>query len=227
MSELEVIRIEPLELPADIVWQISGLYHITPKDFKVYISRGKMYVNKSVSEKDIEKMVEIATFPGRYILDDDTEQGEFMNYVFEAYGMAAVNTICSYHEQRTKQQDEQRAKEQLQEVLPLIEKIEESDHPAIHYNEYLIYEVLKMGRKSKRKTAKNIVSYEDIYTFYLGYLVGIGKINADDYSLDTSGNVIDYYYKISEMLEHIDIQEMPRIYGYLKEMYFSGEQGLG
>lgn len=223
MNKLEVIRTDPLDLPADIVWKISGLHHITPKDFKLYISKGKMYVNKSVPEKDIEKMVEIATFPGRYILDDDTEQGEFMNYVYKAYGMAAVNTICNYHEWRIKQQDEQRAKEQLQEVLPLIEKIEESDHPAIHYNEYLIYEVSKMGGKSKRKTAKNIVSYEDIYIFYLGYLAGSGVVNTDDYHLNSGENILDYYYKISEMLEHIDIQEMPRIYGYLKEMYFSEE----
>lgn len=223
MNKLEVIRTDPLDLPVDIVWQISGLHHITPKDFKLYISKGKMYVNKSVPEKDIEKMVEIATFPGRYILDDDTEQGEFMNYVCKAYGMAAVNTICNYHEWRIKQQDEQRAKEQLQEVLPLIEKIEESDHTAIHYNEYLIYEVSKMGGKSKRKTAKNIVSYEDIYIFYLGYLAGSGVVNTDDYHLNSGENILDYYYKISEMLEHIDIQEMPRIYGYLKEMYFSEE----
>ncbi len=45
MNELEVIRIEPLDLPADIVWQISGLHHITPKDFYVYVQevKGKMY----------------------------------------------------------------------------------------------------------------------------------------------------------------------------------------
>ena len=218
MNELEVIRIEPLDLPADIVWQISGLHHITPKDFYVYVQevKGKMYVNKSVPENDVKKMIEIATFPGRYILDDETEMGQFMDYVYETYGYPAYSTICNCHEWRMKQQDE---------VLPLIEGIEKSDHPAIHYNEHLIYEVSKMGGKSKRKTARNIVSYEDIYIFYLGFLVGIGKINADDYSLDTSGNVIDYYYKISEMLEHIDIQEMPRIYGYLKEMYFSEQEG--
>lgn len=220
---IEVIRIDPLDLPADIVWEISGLHHITPRDFNVYIqeTKEKMYVNKAVSEKDIEKMIEIATFPGQYILDDDTEMGKFMDYVYETYGYPAYETIHNYHQWKMKQQEEQRAKEQLQEVLPLIEEIESSDHPAIHYNEYLIYEVAKMGSKCKSKTAENIVGYKDIYIFYLGYLVGIGKINADDYSLDASGNVIDYYYKISEMLEYINIQEMPRIYEYLKEMYFS------
>jgi len=39
-----------------------------------------------------------------------------------------------------------------------------------------------------------------------------------------SGNVADYWYGITEMLKHIDIQEMPRIYGYLKGMYFQKEK---
>ena len=44
MNEIEVIRVKPLELPADIVWQISGLHHITLKDFYVYVQEviGKM-----------------------------------------------------------------------------------------------------------------------------------------------------------------------------------------
>lgn len=215
MSEIEVIKVEPLELPADIAWQISGLHHIPLKEFYVYVQEKteKMYVNTAVPPKDVEKFVSVAAFPGRYILDDDTEMGKLMDYIYETYGFAAYDSLCNYHKYKMKKQDEQRAKEQLQEVLPLIEEIEKSDHPVIHYNEYLIYEVSKMGGKCKRKTANNMVSYDDIYTFYLGFLVGIGKINADDYSLDTSSNVIDYYYKISEMLEHIDIQEMPRIYG--------------
>ena len=71
MNELEVIRVEPLELPHDIVWYISSKHHISMKDFNVYIheTKGVMYVNKCVPEKDIEKMIEVATSPGRYILD--------------------------------------------------------------------------------------------------------------------------------------------------------------
>lgn len=221
MGELEVIRIEPLELPADIVWQISGLHHITPKDFYVYVQeqKGKMYVNKCVPEKDIEKMVEIATFPGRYILDDDTEQGEFMNYIFETYGMAAVNTICSYHEYRMKQQDEQRAKERVQNAIPLIEKM----ITAGMIDEYMIHEAYKAGNERKGKTSKNICGFWTVYPYCLGYLVGSGALK-EEHSPEDNENVIDYYYGISEMLEHIDIQEMPRIYGYLKEMYFPENQ---
>ena len=224
MNELEVIRVEPLEIPADIVWQIIGTQHIALKDFYVYVQEkeNKMYVNKSVPKKDIEKFIEVMEFPGQYI-DDDTEIGHTANYIYEKYGFAAWDSLFEYHRYKKEQEDDQRAKDQSQEVLPLIEGITESDHPAIHYSESLIYEVSKKGRDSKRKTARNLIGYDDVYVFYLGCLVGMGKVSADDYSLDERGNVLDYYYKTAEMLEHIDIQEMPRIYEYLKEMYFSEE----
>ncbi|GFI46004.1 hypothetical protein IMSAGC019_01317 [Lachnospiraceae bacterium] len=73
------------------------------------------------------------------------------------------------------------------------------------------------------KTSRAKIGYDDIYIFYLGYLAGSGVVNTDDYHLNSGENILDYYYKISEMLEHIDIKEMPRIYGYLKEMYFAEE----
>lgn len=222
MSDIEVIRIEPLELPADIVWQISRKQHIALKDFYVYVqkTKDKMYVNKSVPKKDIKKMIEVMTFPGRYF-DDNSEIGQLMGYIYKKYGYAAYESLTDYHQYKKHERDKQRAKDQLQEVLPLIEEITMSEHPAIHYNECLIYEVLKKGRDCKMKTARNMIGYDEIYIFYLGCLVGMGKVNADNDSLDVSGNVIDYYYKIAEMLKHINIQEMPRIYGYLKEMYFA------
>ena len=226
MSDIKVIRVEPLDIPADIVWHISATQHIAMKDFYVYVQEkeNKMYVNKSVPKKDIEKFIEVMTFPGRYF-DDDSEIGQVANYIFKKYGFAAWDSLTEYHRHKKEQEDDQRAKDQLQEILPLIEEIMNSDHPAIHYNESLIYEVLKKGRDREGRTPRNIIGYDYIYAFYLGCLVGTGKVNADDYSLDESGNVLDYYYKISEMLEHIDIQEMPRIYGYLKEMYFSEQEG--
>lgn len=221
MSDIEVIRVEPLEIPADIVWQISGRQHIALKDFYMYVQEkeDKMYVNKSVPEKDIKKIIEVMTFPGRYILDDDTEMGKFMDYVHDTYGYATFITICNYHEYKMKEQDEQRAKERVQNVIPLIEKMIATRM----YDEDMIYEVHSVGDGRKGKTSKNRCGFRNVYTYCLGYLVGSGALK-EDYSPEDSGNVIDYYYEITEMLEHIDIQEMPRIYGYLKEMYFSEEE---
>lgn len=218
MSELEVIRVEPLELPHDIVWYISGKYHIGMKDFNVYIhkKKGVMYVNKCVPEKDIEKMIEVATSPGRYILDDDSEMGQFMNYVYETYGYPAYESIQDYHDWMMKRQDEQRAREKVQSVIPSIENMINAGM----IDEYMIYEAYKAGSDKKGKTFKNLCGFSTIYTYCLGYLAGSGALKEKHYPED-SGNVVDYYYGITEMLEHIDIQEMPRIYGYLKELYFS------
>jgi len=222
MKDIEVIKVDPLEIPVDIVWKISVTQHIALKDFYVYVQEkeNKMYVNKTVPEKDIKKMIEVMTSSAEYIIEDDTETGAFMEYVYKTYGFAAYKSLFEYHQYKKYKHEEQRAKDQLQEVLPLIEEIVTSDHPAIHYNEYLIHEVSKKGSNCKIKTARNIAGYDDIYVFYLGCLVGMGKVNADDYSLNENGNIIDYYYKVSEMLGHIDIREMPRIYEYLKKMYF-------
>ena len=220
MNELEVIRVEPLELPHDIVWYISGKHHISMKDFYVYIheTKGVMYVNKCVPEKDIEKMIEVATSPERYILDDDTKMGKFMDYVYEIYGYPAYVSIHDYHDWMLGQQDEQRAREKVQSVIPSIEKMIEAGM----IDEYMIHEAYKAGNDRKGKTSKNICGFYTVYPYCLGYLVGSGALN-EKYSPEDSGNVVDYYYGISEMLEHIDIQEMPKIYGYLKEMYFAEE----
>ena len=220
MSELEVIRVEPLELPHDIVWYISGKHHISMKDFNVYIheTKGVMYVNKCVPEKDIEKMIEVATSPRRYILDDDTEMGKFMDYVYETYGYPAYVSIHDYHDWMLALQDKQRAKEKVQSVIPSIEKMINAGM----IDEYMIYEVYKAGSDKKERTSKNLCGFSTIYTYCLGYLAGSGALK-EKHSPEDSKNVVDYYYGITEMLEHIDIQEMPRIYGYLKELYFSGE----
>lgn len=223
MMKLKVVKVDPLELPSDIVWKISGIQKISLKDFVLYIDNqsDKMYVNKSaVPKKDITKIVNLATSEKPYILDDGTEDGDFMEYVYEKYGWEAYNSICDYHKAKMKKLDEQDAKNRLKEVLPLIEEITTSEFPVIPYNEYLIYEVFKKGGDAKRKTPRNVVGYNDIYVFYLGCLVGMGKVKKDDWSLSSGDNVLDYYYEICDMLEHIDVREMPRIHGYLKEMYF-------
>ncbi len=217
MNELEVIRIEPLDLPADIVWQISGRQHIALKDFYVYVqeTKDRMYVNKAVPEKDIEKMIEVTTYPGRYILDDETETGQFMEYVYEKYGYAAYDSLFEYHQHKMNKQEEQQAKEKVQSAIPSIEKM----ISAGMIDENMAYEAYSAGKDRKGKTSKNKCGFSEIYVYCLGYLVGSGALK-EKHSPEDSGNVVDYYYGITEMLEHIDIQQMPRIYGYLKEMYF-------
>lgn len=222
--KLKVIKIDPLELPADIVRKISGIQKISLKDFALYIDvqTDKMYVNKSVVlKKDIARIVDVATSKDPYILDDDTEMGKLMDYVYKTYGYEAYCSIFDYHKAKENEWRTQCAKERIEEIIPLIEEIMTSDFPVIPYNEHLIYEAKKKGMERKRRTSMDIVGTDYIYTFYLGCLAGMGKLKKDDYAVSSGDNVLDYYYEICDMLEHIDVHEMPRIHGYLKEMYFT------
>lgn len=230
MSELEVIRIEPLDLPKEVVWRFSAMSHVSSmKDFIVYVcdKENKMYVNSSVPQKDIKKFIEVITFPDYWVDDEDGGMGCFLEYVYNTYGFPAYITLIDSHKWRLDREEECKAKEKAGAIKPLLDEIANSEHPAINYNEKLIYEIKEAGSNCGMKTSGAKIGYDDIYIFYLGYLAGSGVVNTDDYHLNSDENILDYYYKISEMLEHIDIQEMPRIYGHLKEMYFSGEQGLG
>ena len=218
MSKLQIVKIDPLELPADITWSITGRYHIELKDFYVYVSEsdGKMYVNKSVPKKDVAEFVRIATYPGRYVTDDDTEIGQTMNYIYEKYGYAAYSTLHEYHEWMQEQQNEQRAKERVRSAIPSIEKM----IAAGMIDEYMLHEAYRAGSDHKGRTTKNICSFYTVYPYCLGYLIGSGALK-EDYSPEDIENLVDIWRGISEMLEHIDIGEMPRIYSYLKEMYFA------
>lgn len=226
MNELEVIKVKPLELPKEIVWSFSAMNCVSSmKDFIVYVcdKENKMYVNSSVPQKDIKKFIEVITFPDYWVDDEDGGMGAFLEYVYKTYGFPAYITLIDSHKWRLDREEERKAKEKAGAIKPLLDEIANSEHPAVNYNEKLIYEIKEAGSNCGMKTSSAKIGYDDIYIFYLGYLVGSGVVNTDDYHLNSGENILDYYYKISEMLEHIDIQEMPRIYGYLKEMYFSEE----
>lgn len=223
MSELEVVKVDPLDLPKEIVWHFSAMSYVSSmKDFIVYVcnKENKMYVNPSVPQKDIKKFIEVITFPDYWVDDEDGGMGNFLEYVYNTYGYPAYVALIDSHKWRVDKEEERRAKEKAGAIKPLLDEIAKSEHPAIHYNEQLIYEIKKAGSDRGMKTSRGKIGYDDIYIFYLGYLAGSGVVNTDDYRLNSNENILDYYYKISEMLEHIDIQEMPKIYGYLKEMYF-------
>lgn len=106
----------------------------------------------------------------------------------------------------------------MQSAIPSIEKMIEAGM----IDEYMIHEAYKAGNDRKGKNSKNICGFYAVYPYCLGYLVGSGVLK-EKHSPEDSGNVVDYCYGITEMLEHIDIQQMPRIYGYLKEIYFAEE----
>ena len=50
-------------------------------------------------------MIEVATSPERYILDDDTETGKFMDYVYETYGYPELSGSSTHWAKEGKQNE--------------------------------------------------------------------------------------------------------------------------
>lgn len=225
MNEIEVIRTSPLELPVEIVRRFSVMSDVSSmKDFIVYVhnKEDKMYVNSSVPEKDIEGFVKVATLLESNTVDEDAEIDQIMDYVYDTYGYRAYEALCGYRSFKVKQQREQRAREKVQGIIPTIKKMIGTGM----LDKSMIEEVSSAGYKADKGMYRDAYFLKKAYPYCLGYLVGSGILK-EDYSLKNDENPVEYYNEIFEMLEHIDIQEMPRIYEYLKEMYFSEESQEG
>ncbi len=113
MNEFEIIRIEPLNLPADIVWNFCYRRNVPLKDFVVYIANkeNKMYVIKTVPEEDIKKFIEVITFPDFWVNDDDYGMGEYLEYVYKRYGYPAYSELIDSHAFRMEKEKENKARE--------------------------------------------------------------------------------------------------------------------
>ena len=151
MNKIEVIKVEPLELPKEIVWHFSAMSCVSSmKDFVVYVcdNENKMYVNSSVPQKDIKKFIEVITFPDYWVDDENGGMGHFLEYVYSTYGFPAYMALIDSHKWRLDREEERKAKEKVDAIEPLLDEIAKSEHPAINYNAKLIYEI-KPAKKSQ------------------------------------------------------------------------------
>ena len=177
MSEIKVIKIDPLELSPHITWCISGLLRISLKDFVVYAddSENIIYINetKNIPQKDIDKIVELATCEDVYF---NEEHLGFLDYIYKQYGNSAYQAIRHFHDARAEARLKQQAEQLAATIAPAI--YEELNY--ISPNEMLVYYIGHEGDKLNEKTYYNMVGYNKMYIFMLGYLAGAGKINANE-----------------------------------------------
>lgn len=221
MDEIKVIRLNPVDLPSEISWSVSARQHISPKDFVVYMDDKEniMYVNESVPEKDIAGFIKIVTFSGQLVCDYDCGLGDYADFVCDRYGYHTYKELINSHKWRMEQKAKKEAKEKVQRAIPAIEQLIKAGL----YNEYMVHEAYSIGSDIEGKTPKNICGFWTLYPYFLGYLAGKGELK-EEYTPEEIGGISDYCTEVKEMMCYIDIHEMPRIYGYLKEMYFSEER---
>ena len=217
MEEIKVIKVNPLDLPSDVAWIISGKYHISLREFIVYVDNKEniMYVNENVPEKDIKGFIEVVKFPDNWVDDNDGGCGEFLDHVYNIHGYPAYNALKDGHRWRMEQKAEEEAKEKAQRAFPAIEKMINAGM----YDEYIMRETYKLAEKIEGQTRENIYGYGDVSFYCLGYLAGKGGIR-EEYTPREIENEIDCLNALEEMIWDIPIHEIPGIYKNLKERFF-------
>lgn len=173
MDKLKVIKIDPLEMSPTLTWAVSGLLQVSLKDFVVYVDEKEnvLYVNKTkkIPKKDIDRFVELATWEEICYTE---EQCVFLDYLYKQYGSSAYRAIYRSHDTKKEEKMKRDAKELAKSITPIIEQERDNIYP----DEFLIYYIRQAADKHGKRTTYNMVSYDSIYTFMLGYLTGTGKI---------------------------------------------------
>lgn len=180
MKTIEVKRIEPLEMPADMFIRLMQKYCTNIQDFVVIIDDEQqvLYVNNSVKREDIEGFLKYISYSGNCIGED---LADFADYVCEKYGYSTYRILYDSYVYTRNEKCERIADELAAAAIPLIEKEAMSENPIIKYNERLIHKVWKAGYDPfEHKTPENLTNYGSVYVFYLGYLMGVGLIKESD-----------------------------------------------
>lgn len=186
LKDIEVKKIAPAQLP-DLLWYLlKHKYHTEQWDFVVAFDERKqiMYVDQKISNEDIQKFVKAASYPVCNINDPDCPIAEAVEYIYETYGWNVWSIILDNYRSRYEKMETAKAQERAAELLPLIRReIDAAIDGDVQdpFDGRLVSCVSDVGRKNDRD--RNMSGYvtgtDTKYVFYLGYLMGSGKIKED------------------------------------------------
>lgn len=179
---MTIKRLTPKELPQDIIFQMNYLFKTTLDEFVIMVDNRKeiVYVNDSVPQSDVDDFMKYITYTGKYVNDDKCGLGKMVDRIYEKYGWEVYNILIDAYEYRKNKKKEEQAKKTAQSILPMIKKEIKKKKPIIKYDERLIYEIWSVGHKVKEKTPENMIGFGSVYLFYLGYLMGAGKLKEQE-----------------------------------------------
>ena len=175
---MTIRKVTPKELPQDIIFRMNYLFKTTLDEFVIMVNNKEeiVYVNTLVPQSDIDDFIKYITYTGKYINDDKYGLGEMVDRIYEKYGWEVYHVLIDAYEYRKNKEREQQVKKTAQSILPLIKKEIAKKRPIVKYDERLISEIRRAGDDVKGKTPENITSFGSVYIFYLGYLMGAGKL---------------------------------------------------
>lgn len=177
LNNLKVVRITPQELPDSYLFQLNYIYHTDRSQFTVmYEHRGQvLMVNTGIPEEDIQKFVKYAAFSGPYINNQEDEGGlsGLGDYIYDKYGEYTWRCLIDAYRGRQKVVKEDMAAEMAKTILPAIKEAYMNDDLPDVYDAELVNNLYSVGAKTE---SHGCGSFGLKYVFYLGYLMGCGKV---------------------------------------------------
>ena len=186
LKDIEVKIIAPAQLPPVLYWLLNHKYHTEQWDFVVMFDAKWqiLYVNRTVPENDVKKFVDIASWQTWYIGDMDCPIADDVEYVYKAYGWNVWHILTEAHKDRMKKREAEKAQEKAKKILPVIKAemnaIVDDEIPD-PMDDYLVSCINDAGREADRDRDMHecLVNTGMKYVFYLGYLMGSGKIKEE------------------------------------------------
>lgn len=155
------------ELPDAMQMHVLYCEKIPVAEYRLAIWSNKdtLYYN-GLPEKEVERFVSLIESDKR-ILNNRT-----MNSIYNKYGFAVYYEIHEAHDYFLKNADEALAEKIVQEYMPIIEKAMKK--PSIPLNHSLLKAMNHAADKGKFKFKD--WSTTDTYIYFMGYLLGSGKL---------------------------------------------------
>lgn len=180
--KIEVMKIEPKELPRKYYYRLNYIYEKDLSEFVLMFDAKemKLFINaKRVSDQDIGKFLQVLNYQGKYINDPDSEVSDILTFIYKKYGSDMYLALLDGYEDCRKYEMNEAAKKAAPKIVRMIERYEQKEEFSFSDEEYLIYHIVDLVRKTSRKTLYNMIGYDEFYVLMYGYLLGKGIISRD------------------------------------------------
>lgn len=159
------------QLPSAMQMHVLYVEKIPVGEYKLAIwnKKNTLYYN-GLKESEVKRFVALIESEKRYL------DGRTMNGIYNKYGFAVYFEIHEAHSFLIKKEQDKIAERVAAEYLPIIEKA--MDRPSIPYRDELLKAMSNLADKGKFKFKE--WSTDQAYIYFMGYLLGSGKLKWEE-----------------------------------------------
>lgn len=159
------------ELPSAMQMHVLYTAKIQVSEYRLAIwsEKDALYYN-NLPEKEVERFISLIESNKKFI-DNRT-----LNGIYKKYGFAVYSEIREAHAFLLKKEQEKIAERIAAEYMPIIEKA--MNKPSIPYCDELLKSMSHLADKGKFKFKE--WSTDQAYIYFMGYLLGSGKLKWEE-----------------------------------------------